>query len=118
VTDVGILDGVVLGNPKKKLRTLSLCLLQNLTEALVLRMSYVYENLLVLDLGGVSLAVTDHSLQMIFRHMRLLRFLNVDSCCKVKSSTPSQVTELTFGYRLQISDLLGCLRSTHVVFIP
>lgn len=83
VTDVGIVDGVLMGNPKQHLKDLSLGLLQNLTEAVVFRMSYVYENLSALDLGGVSLAVTDNSLQMIFRHMRFLRFLNVDSCCKV-----------------------------------
>lgn len=77
------MDGILLGNPKQHLKDLSLGLLQNLTEAVVLRMSYVYENLNVLNLSGVSLAVTDNSLQMIFRHMRLLRFLNVDSCCKV-----------------------------------
>lgn len=77
------MDGVLLGNPKQHLRDLSLGLLQNLTEAVVLRMSYVYESLSVLDLGGVSLAVTDNSLQMILRHMRLLRFFNVDSCVKV-----------------------------------
>jgi hypothetical protein len=97
VTDVGILDGVLLGTPKKKLRTLNLCLLLNLTEAVVFRMSYVYENLNVLDLGGVSLAVTDNSMQMIFRHMRLLRFLNVESCCKVIISHifASQITKLS-----------------------
>lgn len=83
VTDVGIIDGVLTGNPKAHLKELNLALLQNLTEAVVLRMSYFYESLNVLDLGGVSLAVTDNSLQMIFRHMRLLRFLNVDSCCKL-----------------------------------
>lgn len=83
VTDVGIMDGVLLGTPKPYLRNLSLGLLLNLTESVVFRMSYFYENLKVLDLCGVSLAVTDNSLQMIFRHMRLLRSLNVDSCCKV-----------------------------------
>lgn len=75
------MDGVLLGNPK--LKELNLSLLQNLTEAVVYRMSYVYENLNVLNLAGVSIAVVDNSLQMILRHMKLLRFLNVDSCCKV-----------------------------------
>lgn len=78
------MDGVLMGNPKKHLKELSLGLLLNLTEAVVLRMSYVYENISALDLNGVSLAVTDHSLQMILRHMIFLRSLNVDSCCKVK----------------------------------
>lgn len=77
------MDGVLLGTAKPHLKELSLGLLLNLTESVVFRLSYVYENLNVLDLCGVSLAVTDNSLQMIFRHMRLLRSLNVDSCCKV-----------------------------------
>lgn len=85
MTDAGIMDGVLLGPKKCHLRELNLGLLQTLTEACVLRMSYEYENLSALDLGGVSLAVTDNSLQMIFRHMRLLRYLNVDSCCKVRN---------------------------------
>lgn len=85
MTDVGILDGVLLGPRKCRLWKLNLGLLKTLTEAVVLRMSYVYENLSALDLGGVSLAVTDNSLQMIFRHMRLLRYFNVDSCCKVRN---------------------------------
>lgn len=72
-----------MGNPKTHLKELSLGLLLNLTEPLVCRMSYVYERLSALNLCGVSLAVTDKSLQMILRHMRLLRLLNVDSCCKV-----------------------------------
>lgn len=84
VTDVGIMDGVLMGSPKNQLKDLNLSLLQNLTESVVFRMAYVYENLNVLDLGGVSIAVVDSSLQAIFRHMRLLRFLNVDSCVKVK----------------------------------
>lgn len=97
VTDVGILDGVLSGPPKCHLRKLNLGLLQTLTEAVVLRMSYVYENLSALDLGGVSLAVTDNSLQMIFRHMRFLRYLNVDSCCKVRN---------VFKFRRKRSDTL------------
>lgn len=74
-----------MGPRKCRLRKLNLGLLQSLTEAVVLRMSYVYENLSALDLCGVSLAVTDNSLQMIFRHMKLLRYFNVDSCCKVRN---------------------------------
>ena len=84
VTDVGIMDGVLSGKPKASLKNLNLSLLKVLTEPVLHRLSYFYENLNVLDLAGVSLAVTDESLQMIFRHMRFLRFLNVDSCCKVK----------------------------------
>lgn len=81
-----------MGNPKKHLKELSLGLLLNLTEAVVLRMSYVYENLSALDLNGVSLAVTDNSLQMILRHMIFLRFLNVDSCCKVKHLVADKIS--------------------------
>lgn len=84
VTDVGIMDGVLLeGHMKEKMRELRLSVMTNLTENVILRMSYFYENLSVLDLGGVASAVTDNTIQMIFRHMKLLRFLNVESCCKV-----------------------------------
>lgn len=84
VTDVGIMDGVLSGTPKAGLRELNLSLLKDMGEPIVTRLSYFYENLNVLDLGAVTLAVTDNSLQMILRHMRFLRYLNVDSCCKVR----------------------------------
>lgn len=51
------------------------------------RMSYILEHLSLLDLAGVAVAVVDTNLQEIFRHMRLLRYLNVDSCCKVNIFT-------------------------------
>lgn len=86
VTDVGIMDGVLTGTPKPHLQELSLGLLQTLTEPILLRLSYFYENLSVLDLGGVSIAVTDNSMQSILRHMRFLRKINVESCCKVSFS--------------------------------
>lgn len=84
VTDVGIMEGV-LGdeNSKGAMKEMRLSVMTNLTEAVVFRMSYFYENLRVLDLGGVSNAVTDNSIQMIFRHMKFLRFLNIESCCKL-----------------------------------
>lgn len=83
VTDAGIMDGVLSGTPKPRLKDLSLGLLQTLTEPVLIRLSYFYDNLSILDLGGVSIAVTDSSMQHILRHMRFLRKLNVDSCCKV-----------------------------------
>lgn len=81
------MDGVLSGTPKASLRELNLSLLKDLGEPVVTRLSYFYENLNVLDLGAVTLAVTDNSLQMILRHMRFLRYLNVDSCCKVRPPT-------------------------------
>lgn len=86
VTDVGINDGILSGKPKDTLRELNLGLLQNLTETVLYRLSYFYENLTYLDLGGNSIAVTDDSLQRIIRHMRFLKKLNLDSCCKVSLS--------------------------------
>lgn len=86
VTDVGIMDGVLTGTPKPHLTELSLGLLQTLNEPVLIRLSYFYENLSVLDLNSVSIAVTDNALQHILRHMRFLRKLNVDSCCKVSFS--------------------------------
>jgi hypothetical protein len=83
VTDVGITEGVFLGSPKEFLRELRLSVMMNLTENVIYRMSYSYQNINILDLGGVSNAITDNSIQMIFRHMKFLRFLNVDSCCKL-----------------------------------
>lgn len=83
VTDVGIYDGILSGTPKKTLNELNLGLLQNLTETVICRLSYFYDHLSYLDLGGVSIAVTDDSLQQMIRHMRRLRKLNLDSCCKV-----------------------------------
>ncbi|KAG5666476.1 hypothetical protein PVAND_014503 [Polypedilum vanderplanki] len=83
VTDTGIMEGVLYGKPNNKMTELRLGVMTNLSESVVLRMSYYYENLNVVDLGGASNAVTDHSIQMIFRHMKFLRFLNIESCCKV-----------------------------------
>jgi hypothetical protein len=83
VTDAGVLEGVLQGANKREMRELRLSVMTNLTEAVVVRMSYYYEQLRVLDLGGVSNAVTDSSMQMVLRHMKLLRFLNVESCCKL-----------------------------------
>lgn len=83
VTDVGINDGILSGKAKETLRELNLGLLQNLTETVMYRLSYFYEHLVYLDLGGNSIAVTDDALQRIIRHMRLLKKLNLDSCCKV-----------------------------------
>lgn len=71
------------GNPRDKMKELRLSMMTNLNEGVVLRMAYFYENLSVLDFGLASNAVTDNTIQMIFRHMKLLRFLNVESCCKL-----------------------------------
>lgn len=80
------MDGVLSGTPKPHLKELSLGLLQTLNEPVLLRLSYFYDKLSILDLGGVSIAVTDNAMQQIMRQMRLLRKLNVDSCCKVITS--------------------------------
>jgi hypothetical protein len=77
------MDGVLSGTPKPRLKELNLGLLQTLTEPVLFRLSYFYDNLTTLDLNGVSIAVTDNAMQQILRHMRFLRKLNVDSCCKV-----------------------------------
>lgn len=78
------MDSVLSEHPKEKLSEIRLSFLLTLTEPVVCRMSYMYaKTLTVLDMAGVSLAVTDNALQMVFRHMTLLRYLNVDSCCKV-----------------------------------
>ncbi|XP_070508367.1 F-box and leucine-rich repeat protein 13-like [Chironomus tepperi] len=83
VTDVGVMEGVLSGDPKDKMEELRLSVMTNLSENIIFRMSYFFPNLKVLDLGGVSNAVTDLSIQLIFRHMKYLRFLNVESCCKL-----------------------------------
>lgn len=93
VTDVGIMDGVLSGTPKPHLKELNLGLLQTLTEPVLFRLSYFYDQLNILDLGGVSIAVTDTALQNILRHMRFLRKLNVDSCCKV-SKLPNRIKSI------------------------
>lgn len=77
------MEGVLTGNPKEEMREMRLSVMTNLTENVINRMSYFYVNLRVLDLGGVSNAVTDNSIQLVLRHMKLLRFLNVESCCKL-----------------------------------
>jgi hypothetical protein len=79
------MDGVLSGTPKPHLKELNLGLLQTLNEPVLFRLSYFYDKLSVLDLGGVSIAVTDNAMQQILRQMRFLRKLNVESCCKVKA---------------------------------
>lgn len=104
VTDVGIMDGVLSGTPKPHLKELNLGLLQTLTEPVLFRLSYFYDQLNILDLGGVSIAVTDTALQNILRHMRLLRKLNVDSCCKV-SKLPNRIKSiLTWAILFKLTD--------------
>lgn len=83
VTDDGLMNGLVYGKPKKNLKELYLGLLANISENIIFRLAYACESLISLDLSGSSHAVTDNALQMVFKQMRLLRHLNLDSCCKL-----------------------------------
>lgn len=85
VSDVGVMDGVVLGTPKSQLREINLSLLVKITENVVNRLAYQYEFIRKLDLGGSSTGVTDSSLQIILKQLKMLRYLNIDNCCKVTS---------------------------------
>jgi hypothetical protein len=102
------MDGVLKeGNQLQKMKELRLSVMTNLTENVILRLSYFYENLNVLDLGGVSNAVTDNTIQMIFRHMRFLRFLNVESCCKVTDFGFTGVSSMYALRRHSLRNLRG-----------
>lgn len=79
------------GTPLKALRELYLGLLTELTEGIFPNLACQYENLYTLDLGGTNVAVTDNAMQLIFRHMVSLRFLNVDSCSKVNHKTFNKI---------------------------
>lgn len=83
VTDEGIHDGLLCGTPKKYLKELYFGLLSNITENLFARISTKLDKqLTVLDLGG-STNLADDALQMIFAHFTQIRYLTLDSCCKI-----------------------------------
>lgn len=82
ITIEGLEDGLIKGTPKLKLRELNFGSLPNLCEHILIKLSVKYDNqITVLDLGGSGL--TDMGLQVIIKHFRGLRHLNVESNCKV-----------------------------------
>lgn len=83
VTDEGIHDALINGTPKKKLRELYFGLLSNISENLFSRLgTKLHNQLTALDLGG-STNLADDALQTIFWHFPMVRYLNLDSCCKI-----------------------------------
>jgi Ran GTPase-activating protein (RanGAP) involved in mRNA processing and transport len=83
VTDAGLHDAFLVGTPKKHLRELHFALLSNITEAMFVRFgSKFHDQITTLDLGG-SMNLADDALQTIFCHFTKLRYLNLDSCCKI-----------------------------------
>lgn len=83
VTDEGIHNGLLCGTPKKKLKELYFGLLSNITESLFAKFGPKFRNQLThLDLGG-STNLFDDALQTIFGHFPFIRYLNLDSCCKI-----------------------------------
>lgn len=83
VTDEGIHNSLLVGTPKKNLKELYFALLSNLTESMFVRLgTKFHEQITHLDLGG-STNLADDALQTIFCHFTKIRFLNLDSCCKI-----------------------------------
>lgn len=83
VTDQGIHDALMVGTPKKNIKKLYFALLSNITEVMFVRLGpKFHEQLTHLDLGG-STNLADDALQTIFCHFTKLRYLNLDSCCKI-----------------------------------
>jgi hypothetical protein len=83
VTDEGLHDALLVGTPKKYLRELNFALLSNITERMFIRFgSKFHEQIVHLDLGG-STNLADDALQTIFCHFTKIRYLNLDSCCKI-----------------------------------
>lgn len=83
VTDEGIHDALMVGTPKKYLKELYFALLSNITEVMFVRLGpKLHEQLTHLDLGG-STNLADDALQTIFCHFTKIKFLNLDSCCKI-----------------------------------
>lgn len=71
------------GTPKKKVRELNFGLLSNITENLFARLGTKLHNQLTkLDLGG-STNLADDALQTIFCHFPFIRYLDLDSLCKI-----------------------------------
>lgn len=82
VTDEGIYDGLIKGTPKKNLKKLYFAFLSNLSDSIMFRIGIKYHKQLTeLDLAGTS--ISDECLQVIIKHFSLLRYLSVDSCCKL-----------------------------------
>ncbi|KAG5667646.1 hypothetical protein PVAND_015620 [Polypedilum vanderplanki] len=83
VTDEGIYNSLMVGTPKKNLKQIYFALLSNITEAMFVRLgTKFHEQITHLDLGG-STNLADDALQTIFNHFTKIRFLNLDSCCKI-----------------------------------
>lgn len=83
ITDEGLHDAFLVGTPKKNLKELHFALLSNITEAMFVRFGpKFHEQITVLDLGG-STNLADDALQTIFCHFTKVRYLNLDSCCKI-----------------------------------
>lgn len=83
VTDEGIHDALMVGTPKKHMKELYFALLSNITESMFVRLgTKFHEQITHLDLGG-STNLADDALQTIFCHFTKVRFLNLDSCCKI-----------------------------------
>ncbi|KAL7021196.1 hypothetical protein ACKWTF_011794 [Chironomus riparius] len=83
VTDEGIHDALMIGTPKKHMKELYFALLSNITEVMFVRLGpKFHEQITHLDLGG-STNLADDALQTIFCHFTKIRFLNLDSCCKI-----------------------------------
>ncbi|CRK90144.1 CLUMA_CG003860, isoform A [Clunio marinus] len=83
VTDEGIHDALLCGTPKKQLRELHFGMLSHISERIFARLgTKLHNQLTILDLGG-STNLADDALQTIFCHFPMIRFLSLDSCCKI-----------------------------------
>lgn len=83
VTNGGLHDAFLVSTPKKYLRELHFALLSQITEVMFVRFgTKFHDQITVLDLGG-STNLADDALQTIFCHFTKIRYLNLDSCCKI-----------------------------------
>lgn len=102
MTDEGIYDGLIRGTPKKNLKKLYFAFLSNMTVETIFKIGVKYHGQITeLDLGGTT-NITDDALQMIIEHFPRMRYLNLDSCCKVfilhdSLDDERSVGEISFG---------------------
>jgi F-box and leucine-rich repeat protein 9 len=114
VTDEGIFEALITGHPKKNLKELYFGLLSQISENLFARLgSKLHNQLTVLDLGG-STNLADDALQTIFCHYPFIRYLNLDSCCKISDYGMTGKFQNQFYYSIKGLKGLRILRLQNV----
>lgn len=86
ISSEGLYDGLLYGRPKSKFRELSVGYLPRISDDILFKIGPKYQGQIThLDLSGLT-TISDSVLQMVLIYFPGLRYLNVDSCCKVREN--------------------------------